>query len=168
MVWVTSCRSVMVSSSGALASLPVTAPDAACVLRPLRCARCARRRATCKCSHVFPSRLPLQQYLSGTVGQAEPKQQSRAATTTKNRDPAPILSNALSTAACAWQPAHLNMTAVTPPPCRSATAVAHQHQHGQNDNNTGKQNGCSACRRLQSHQLKQAQQSQLCTECCQA
>ena len=69
----------------------------------MKCTLCKKEgHCTSQCSHFFPSRVPLQHYLSTTVSQ--PAQQRRSTTAAKGGVPAPLLSTALTTAACPWQP----------------------------------------------------------------
>jgi hypothetical protein len=70
------------------------------------CTLCKKEgHCTSQCTHFFPSRLPLQQYLKPAANTQQQQQlQRRAATDGKGDVPAPILSSALSSAARAWQP----------------------------------------------------------------
>jgi hypothetical protein len=77
------------------------------------CTLCKKQgHTTSQCAHFFPSRLPLQQYL--TPIPTKQQQQRGMAADGKGGVPAPILSSAQSTAARPWQ---LNIAAsATPPP----------------------------------------------------
>jgi hypothetical protein len=77
------------------------------------CTLCKKEgHCTSQCSHFFPSRVPLQQYLTTTVTQ--PAQQRRTASSARGGVPAPILSTTLTTAARAWQPAQTATSTALP------------------------------------------------------